>query len=164
MDKRTPQQNSNAEPSPVNPGYPLFQIAKALTTAKQHHDPETRERAHNRIAQWTTVMNSILDGTLDVGSRTPVDGVPHWVTLEVVTGGFATGQFMAGGPLREHEVTLLATRPTTPATDGRRELNGHFVTDEGLAQLQSMLHSGCYDIAVPEEGALLVIAWLVAHG
>jgi hypothetical protein len=32
-----------------------------------------------------------------------------------------------------------------------------------LAQLQDLLHSGCYAISIPEEGALLVVAWLVEN-
>ena len=43
-------------------------------------------------------------GTIDVGSRTPTRA-PAWVTLDVVTGGFATGGYSAGGPLRD--VVLL---------------------------------------------------------
>jgi hypothetical protein len=33
-----------------------------------------------------------------------------------------------------------------------------------LAELADDLSSGCYDITVPEEGALLVVAWLAKHG
>jgi hypothetical protein len=148
----------------VNPGYALFQIAKALTTSKQHEDPATRERAQVKISKWIDVFNGILNGTLDVGSRTPLEGVPGWVTLEVVTGGFATGELLASGSLLDHERALLAKLSPASDADGRRVLNGYYLTDEGLAHLQEQLHSGCYDISVPEEGALLVVAWLVENG
>ncbi|MBK9205232.1 MAG: hypothetical protein IPL73_22960 [Candidatus Obscuribacter sp.] len=48
-------------------------------------------------------MGALLDGTLKVGERQPLAGVPAWVTLNVVTGGFATGDFAAGGALTEFE-------------------------------------------------------------
>jgi hypothetical protein len=53
----------------VGSGYALFQLAKALTTEGQHADPATRARARQRIADWTTVFNGMLHGTLVVGSR-----------------------------------------------------------------------------------------------
>jgi hypothetical protein len=148
----------------VNPGYPRLQIAKALTTAEQHRDPATRERARLRVRKWTAVLNGILNGKLNVGSRTPLESVPAWATLEVVTGGFATGELLAGGPLLEHELALLTELSVTSNSDGRRVINGYFITDEGLARLRALLHSGCYDVVVPEEGALLVVAWLVENG
>jgi hypothetical protein len=145
----------------VNPGYAAFQIAKALTTSQYHDDPATRERAQQKIAKWVTVLENILSGAADYGSRTPVGGVPGWATLEVVTGGFATGGLLAGGPLQEHEKTLLKG---LGEGKGRQSLNAHFLTDAGLAKLEEWLRTGCYDVAVPEEAALLVVAWLVEHG
>lgn len=164
MTERNPGQH-DAGPSPqLSTGYPLLQISKALTTAEQHDDPSVRAKAQQKIQKWIAVLNGMVDGTLSVGSRTPVDGVPGWATLEVVTGGFATGQLLAGGPLLDHEVTLSAPLPPTADRDKRRLLNRYFITDEGLANLQALLQSSCYEIAVPEEGALLVVAWLVQQG
>lgn len=148
----------------VNPGYASFQIAKALTTAQEHDDPATRKRAEERIAKWKTVLGNILVGSVAYGSRTPVDGVPGWATLAVVTGGFATGELLAGGPLQDHERDLLKNLPPCRQGDERRCLNAHFLTDSGLAELQERLRSGCYDVGVPEEGALMVVAWLVENG
>src|SRR5689334_20550420 len=91
----------------VNPGYAQFQIARALVTSAEHDDPAARERALQKIAKWQAVLGGLLSGDLEVGSRTPLAGVPGWATLEVVTGGFATGELLAGGPLREHERLLL---------------------------------------------------------
>ena len=39
-----------------------------------------------------------------------------------------------------------------------------FLTDAGLHELQGRLRSGCFDVGVPEEGALLAVAWLVEQG
>lgn len=163
----TEQDRSGGAPdvvSGVGSRYAAFQLAKALTTVEQHADPVTRARAAERASRWSSVLTSILSGTLAHGSRTPVEGVPAWVTLEVVTGGFATGAFPAGGPLRDHERTLLAGLPTASDGEERRALNAHFLTEAGLADLAARLHSGCYDVGVPEEGALLVVAWLVERG
>jgi hypothetical protein len=96
-------------------------------------------------------------GTIDVGSRTPTKA-PAWVTLDVVTGGFATGGYSAGGELREHELALAA-RGGFPAS--RAAANIHFLESSDAGD---MLASGCYRIDVPEEGALLVAAWLREQG
>jgi hypothetical protein len=94
----------------------------------------------------------------------PVAAAPAWVTLEVVTGGFATGELVAAGSLQTHEIDLLRQLPNANDGDERRVLNGHFLTDAGLADLRDRLRTGCYDICVPEEGALLVVAWLIDNG
>ena len=67
-------------------------------------------------------------------------------------------------PLQAHEQELLATLPDVEAGEERRALNAYFLTDAGLAQLCERLRTGCYDVAAPEEGALLVVAWLVDNG
>jgi hypothetical protein len=148
----------------VNPGYAAYQISKAFTTSEEHADPAARERAKEKIAKWETVFKNILSGALQYGSRTPVAGVPEWVTLEVVTGGFATGQLLAGGPLQEHEKKQLETLGQVAKGDERRALNAYFLSDSGLGLLQDRLRTGCYDVDLPEEGALLVAAWLVQNG
>lgn len=156
--------NSNVQAG-VNPGYAAFQIAKALTTSEEHEDPATRERAKERVAKWEHILRSILSGSVEYGSRTPVAEVPAWATLEVAAGGFATGELLAGGPLQEHEKKLLLDDlPGVHVTEERRALNAYFLTDAGLADLQQKLESKCYDVGVPEEGALLVVAWLVKNG
>ena len=148
----------------VNPGYAAFQIAKALTTSKEHDDAATRERAKERISRWETVLRNILTNSVEYGSRTPVKGAPGWATLEVVTGGFATGELLAGGPLQEHEKKLLEHIPGVPEGEARRALNAYFLTDAGFAELQDRLITGSYDVLVPEEGGLMVAAWLVQNG
>ena len=160
------EQGSGVDDAPggVNPGYAAFQIAKALTTRVSHRDPATRERAQQKISKWETVLGNIMSGSVDYGSRAPVEGVPAWATLEVITGGFATGALLAGGPLQPHERRLLEAIPDVPLGHERWALNAHYLTEAGLTELQEMLRSGCYDVSVPEEGALLVIAWLVQNG
>jgi hypothetical protein len=137
----------------VNIGYARGQLERARRTAAEHADTDVRARALDTVARWERVIAGMQNGTLDVGSRTPT-GAPAWVTLDVVTGGFATGGHAAGGGLRDHERVLAAQRQLPVA---RGALNLHFLTAPDASE---MLASGCYRIEVPEEGALLVVAWL----
>lgn len=83
------------------------------------------------------------------------------MTLDVIHGGFATGGYAAGGPLRAHESQLLArigvAQPGTECSD----LNLYFAGDDGRADLRAMLESGTFRVEVPEEAALLVASWLL---
>lgn len=159
-----PYEVADQQPLEVNAGYAALQLAKALTTAVDHPDPATRRRAEAKIATWEQVASNILSGSFDYGSRTPVPGAPAWATLEVVTGGFATGDLLAGGPLQPHELALLERFPQVPQSEARRFLNAYYLSEEGLAELQQRLRSGGYQIELPEEGALLVVAWLLEQG
>jgi len=156
MDDDAEQQHLTA-----SPGHALGQLAKAFTTALTHEDADTRRRAEGRAQRWRAVLAGMTAGRLTIGSRTPVAGFPAWVTPEVVRGGFATGAPGAGGPLQPYEIAL-AERFGVPAD--RRALFAHCLTDSGLTWLWGRLNSGRYEVTVPEEGALLTMAWLVRHG
>jgi hypothetical protein len=145
----------------VGTGYPVGQLASAFVTALTHEDADTRRRAEERVHRWRSVLAGMADGRLHVGSRTPVAGLPAWVTPQVVRGGFATGEPAAGGPLQPHEVDV-ASRVGLPAD--RRALFAYWLTDAGLAELGSLLASGRYRVELPEEAALLVAAWLLQAG
>ncbi|SEG77185.1 hypothetical protein SAMN04489712_111260 [Thermomonospora echinospora] len=145
----------------ASPGYAVGQMAKAFVTALTHEDGDTRRRAEERLHRWERVAAGMADGTLSIGSRTPVEGLPAWVTPEVARGGFATGAAVAGGPLLPHEVEA-ARRAGVPAQ--RHAVFLHHLTDEGLAELNALLDGGRYEITVPEEAALPVVAWLLRAG
>lgn len=160
----TPDMNEQQEPQPtpvIHGGWPTAQLAGAFTTALTDGDPDTRRRAERRVERWRAVLSGMADGTLTVGSRTPVAGLPAWVTPEVLRGGFATGAAVAGGPLLPYE-TEAARQAGVPADRGA--LFTHHLTDRGLAELTALLDSGRYAVGVPEEAALLTVAWLVRHG
>ena len=91
----------------ANPYYAIGQLLKAAQTQTTHPDAATRARAAEKIQQWQQVFTQMLDGSLRVGSRTPLRDTPAWVTLEVAAGGFATGHLLAGGALQAHEQELL---------------------------------------------------------
>src|SRR5262249_43462202 len=59
---------------------------------------------------------------------------------------------------------LLAKLPAVPETEARTVLNRYYLTDDGFSNLRERLRTGLYDVGVPEEGALLVVAWLVENG
>jgi hypothetical protein len=141
----------------ASPGYLHGLIERALATAASHPDANTRDRAVARVKRLERALLGMVSGVVGVGSRTPVAGTPAWATLEVVKGGFATGGLLAGGELLPHEEALGATGR------GRTPLNVHAFGD-GLAELTERLTSGRYRVEVPEEGALLVAAWLLARG
>jgi hypothetical protein len=157
------------EPAPedrvtASPSYALGRLHRAIETATTHHDPEIRRRAEEKALAWGSVLSGIAMGALDVGSRTPVANTPAWVTLEVAHGGFATGRYVAEGPIAEDERSWLDRVPAASGTTERMRLNTWFLSDEGLQHLGELLRSGHYSIEVPEYGALLVVAWLVETG
>ncbi|MFJ5549442.1 hypothetical protein [Streptomyces sp. NPDC093225] len=147
-------------PHPAHP-YAQAELARAATTARTHADETVRRRAAERVGQWREVLAGTADGRLAIGSRTPVAGLPAWVTPEVVRGGFATGAAGAGGPLLPYE-EAYAREAGVPAT--RADLFGHALTRPGLDRLWDLLDSGRYEVALPEEAALLSVAWLLRAG
>ena len=148
----------------VNPGYVMSQLAKALTTSTSNDDAETRGRSKDRVMRWQSILRNLFKADVSYGSRTPISGTPAWVTLRVMTGGFATGDFLAGGELQKHEIALLDRLSGTVPGEERRALNSYFLSELGLSECLEMLRIGCYEIPVPEEGALLVVAWLAQNG
>jgi len=143
----------------VNAGYAVFQLCRALTASGHDHTANSRQR----VERWQQVVQHLVQGSAQYGSRTPLADVPAWVTLEVVTGGFATGNFLAGGALTEDERRLAdAIAGVRPGCE-RLDLNAWHLTDEGIHSLQARLASGDYRVDVPEEAALLTVAWLLGR-
>jgi hypothetical protein len=144
-----------------HPEYPRGRLAALLDTALTHDDPDVRARAARHADAWRRVIDGMADGTLSIGSRTPVRDLPAWVTPEVLHGGFASGAPAAGGPARPHELAV-ARRLGLPAD--RAALYAHHLTADGLAALTDLLESGGYRLDLPEEAALLTVAWLIRAG
>lgn len=144
----------------VGGGYPAAQLARALTHVQEQDDPSAQER----VRRWTDVLIGVLSGAVSHGQRQPIANLPTWVTLEVVTGGFATGEALSAGPLRPHEQQLLGELGLAGESEPRLALNRFFLSDAGLQRLADALQDSQYEIDVPEEGALLVVAWLTVKG
>ncbi|MCH9681353.1 MAG: hypothetical protein K0V04_07965 [Deltaproteobacteria bacterium] len=146
-------------------GYAWARMQRALETVRQHADPSVRARARAKLDRWQAVIEGMASGDLSVGRRAPVAETPAWVTLEVMHGGFATGNYLAEGPLLPHESERLATLDPQPSeSTPRAQLNRWFLGDEGQGVLSEAIAARRIDVKLPEEGALAVVAWLTEHG
>jgi hypothetical protein len=106
----------------------------------------------------------MVNGTLEVGSRTPVSGTPAWVTLDVAHGGYATGRLLAETPPDPQELALLSTLDEEPpGLTSRERVNLWYLSDAGQQDLLQMLASDRYRVEVPEDAGLLIVAWLLEH-
>lgn len=141
--------------------YARHQLARALATADSDEDDATRRRAEERAHRWRTTIEAMASGAVDVGSRTPVRGLPAWATLEVLRGGFATGGAVAARDLEPDERRIL---DDAGLPRDRRTLFLHHLSEPGWAALSALLDSGDYTVRFPEEAALLTAVWLARHG
>ncbi|WP_296268359.1 hypothetical protein [Pseudomonas sp. UBA6562] len=155
--------SDSAQAPGIGAGYAAFQLSKALLALSDSLPPEARTRAAKRVERWQQVVAHALGGSAQYGSRTPLPDVPAWVTLEVSTGGFATGQLLAGGDLTEYERHLAAALPSIRSGAERLDINAWHLTDEGLAALRQQLVDGNYRVDVPEAAALPTVAWLLGE-
>lgn len=149
----------------ASPGYATVQLARALAVAVSAGTEADRERALRKLRRWEDVVNGMANGTLTIGSRTPVAVTPPWVTLEVAHGGFATGRYLAEVPLSEDEKARVATLPEdVPGENDRERLNLWYLGDAGQAELLDAVSAGRYRVEVPEDAALPVVALLLDRG
>ena len=146
----------------INIGYAWNELRKAFEAKQDSGDADGMANADKRIRQWIDVLSGIQSGELKIGSRKPTK-YPVWVTTEVVHGGFATGKAAAATPpsltQREQRVALALGAPHT-----REALFLALTSDEGLAWLRKLFTSRRYKIGLPEDAALLVVAWLCENG
>jgi hypothetical protein len=141
----------------IGDGYPTFQLAKALKNIALNLSPQAEKKAE----QWEKVLSGLYSAELQIGVRTPVFGTPAWATLEVVTGGFATGNLLAGGALTDVEKDLAQEINIPIGPDTRALLNSYFISQEGVERLCKHASSGQFTVNLPEEGALLAVACLL---
>jgi hypothetical protein len=145
--------------------YPMGQLRRAIDSLATAKGPRDRARLEAKVSRWRSVLEGMADGTLTVGSRTPVSGTPAWVTLEVAHGGFASGRYLAEAPLQARERAVLdELGDDLPGSTERERVNAWYLTDAGQEQLRRTLDGGRYRVEVPEDAALPVAAWLLDHG
>ncbi|WP_426308903.1 hypothetical protein [Cellulosimicrobium sp. E-16] len=142
-------------------GYALGQLSRAFLTAVTHEDAVVRARADRRAQRWVQVIESMASGRVEIGSRTPVRGFPAWVTLEVVHGGFATGRAIAESPIEADEIAVARRVGVEPV---RSLIFGYYLTADGMAELHELLDTGMFRVDIPEDAALLTVAWLLREG
>jgi hypothetical protein len=149
----------------ASPGYATGQLARALAAAISAGTEADRGRVLRKLRRWEDVVSGMTDGTLTVGSRTPVADTPAWVTLEVAHGGFATGRCLAEVPLSEDETARVASLPDeVPGGNERERLNLWYLGDAGQAELLDTIRAGRFRVEVPEDAALAVVALLLDRG
>jgi len=123
--------------------YAIGQLQRALDSLAAAQDATSVARAETKIVRWRSVIAGMAEGSVSVGSRTPVSGTPAWVTLEVAHGGFATGRLLAEAPLDAQDQLLLAGLPEdVPGLSGRERLNSWFLGDAGQRDLLRVLAGG----------------------
>lgn len=144
-------------------GYATAQLLRAMAQARDHADPDVRARAQQRAQRWRRMLLDMAAGKVSHGSRAPIAATPAWLTPEVMHGGFASGALKAGGELSPHELALAGELRATKA-QARAVINAWYLGEAGLAALTAQWRDGRYRIDVPEQGALLVVAALRAHG
>jgi hypothetical protein len=143
----------------------MGQLRRAIDSLAAAKSPQDRARLEAKISRWRSVLKGMADGTLTVGSRTPVPGTPAWVTLEVAHGGFVSGRYLSEAPLQAAERAVLdRLGDDLPGSTERERVNLWYLTDAGQEQLRRALDSGGYRVEVPEDAALPVAAWLLDHG
>lgn len=136
-------------------------MAEKARRAENDPDPDTRRRAVERGSKWREVLAGMLSGRLRIGSRTPVEDLPVWVTPEVVRGGFVTGRALAANPLDPDEAEL-ADELGLPRT--RRALFDWWISPEGRAVLLSLLDDDAFSAHLSEHTALMAVALLHDRG
>ena len=101
---------------------------------------------------------SQLRRALSTGRPAPV---PPWVTREVVRSGSALAGPVAGGRLEADEVEL--SRRLGMGASRWAILRG-YLTREAMDELYAELATGHYTVRLPEDAALLTVAWLIRKG
>jgi hypothetical protein len=131
----------------ANPIFALTQLSHQLfneSVDKRMTVEKNNDLRKTKADQWKQTFSGMISGALSVGSRKPTNA-PVWVTLKVLSGGFASGEYMAS--LQPEDIP-----------------NSEFLNIEGASRLGEMLDTGLYRIEVPENGALLVVIWLLRRG
>jgi hypothetical protein len=149
----------------ASPLYAMGQLQRAIDSLAAAQKPDERARLASKVSRWRSVLQGMADGTLAVGSRTPVRDTPGWVTLEVAHGGFASGAYLAELPPRTEELAILADQDhDVPGSTDRERVNLWYLTDAGQAALRQAIAGGRSQVELPEDAALPVVAWLLDHG
>lgn len=137
------------------------------TATSDHVDPAVRCRARSKIQQLLQTISGITSGTLTPGSRTPIAKIPEWLTPVVTSGGFATGQLAAGGPLTNNEIERAKELGISVTNDQpndieniRSRLNRMWFDEPHYFRLCRMLDDGKYRVNAPEEAVMLILVAL----
>jgi hypothetical protein len=128
----------------VNVFYIQNQLLKALSSPidPRRSEQEQADRKKKKSEEWSSLLQSISDRTVNIGSRQPMKGIPVWVTPHVLNGGFIHGDI--GAKLGNEDRS-----------------NESYLTSEGMGELLDMYYTGKYRVVHPENAVLLIFAVLL---
>lgn len=124
------------------------------------------------------VIEGVRNRGVQIGQRMDWHG-KAWITPQIVTGGFSTGNHVAGGAPKPHEAALISehgieTNASRRGKHGlqyrwgptpRRAINEWCLTSSaGRAWLLGLSRSGLYRVPTTEEGCLLAVVLLEEAG
>ncbi|CAM9448100.1 unnamed protein product, partial [Ectocarpus sp. 4 AP-2014] len=122
------------------------------------------------------VIDGVKTRGVRIGERTDWHR-KAWITPDIASGGFSTGKYLAGGPMKPHEVALIekhaicsasAFKCYSRAKHGamRRRLINRWclTTSAGRTWLLDLSRSGLYRVPTAEEGCLMAIVILEEAG
>lgn len=141
----------------------LQQLERARQAAARLSGGEETEQARRRIERWEALLGALAEGAVRPGKRTPVRGLPPWVSLEVLHGGFASGRALAERELESWELDQLSDSDRR-GPDPRGRLHARLLDEEALRRLARAAREGRLRLELPEEGFLPAIALLVEEG
>ncbi len=135
--KNADASSTSAAPT-ANPLFALGQMLRAQAA------PISEEKKTERTEKWLGCLTGMLDGTIDVGTHAPIAEYPVWVSLEVLPGGFASGNIMSS------------------FLEGDQK-NDYWFTEKGALELLPCLETSCYQVKCPEQSIIPCIIWLMKN-
>ena len=107
------------------------------------------------------IINGVLNKGVSLGGRVD-NNRPEWVTPQITKWGFSTGDHVAGGPLKQHELDIFEKISKSQKNENKRYMINDWClnTPQGRQWITSLADSGQYSTPTMEEGCILVIVLL----
>ena len=111
-----------------------------------------------KVSEHVEVITGVLTKGASIGGRTD-HGRPAWVTPEITKSGFSSGNHLAGGPLKQHELDIIKDiDDKTDVSSIRYAINKWCLTDKkGQEWITDLAKSGQYGANTMEELAIMSI-------
>ena len=107
------------------------------------------------------IINGVLNKGVSLGDRVD-NNRPEWVTPQITKWGFSTGDHVAGGPLKQHELDIFEKISKSKKNENKRYMINDWClnTPQGRQWIIDIADSGQYSTPTMEEGCILVIVLL----
>lgn len=115
-----------------------------------------------KYSEQVEVMTGVFTKGVSIGSRVDT-GRPAWVTPEITKSGFSSGNHLAGGPLKQHELDVIKDIDGKTSTEPsiRYAINNWCLTNKkGREWITDLANSGQYCLNTMEESAIMSIVLL----